>query len=180
MKTYTNDTLGFSISYPEAWQAVPAPWMRQQAARAKSTSAELAEMLEQARAPFLFIQDPAVAPGLAIPAVRCQAYSPAAMLAAGGIAGLMASVQASLAQAFPDYALLEHQREYVAAGTVGARLLASMSVRNPEGDAFHAASELLCLQGTRCLFVVGLSATSDEAARPAAEFAAMVRSIRLR
>jgi len=179
MKTYRNAALGFGIAYPDWWQAVPAPWMKQQYRRSESTSAELARMLEQAHAPFLYLQDPAVAPGLAIPTVKCQAYSPAAIAAAGGIPGLMGTIQTMLAQAFPDYRLLEYQPEYVVAGAVGARLLTAMSVKNPERESFHAASELLCMPAARCVFVVALSATSSEEHRPAEEFAEMVRSIRL-
>lgn len=179
MKIYNNAALGFSISYPQTWQAVPAPWMKQSSGRASSTSAELARILEQARAPFLFIQNPGVAPGFAIPSVKCQAYSHAAMASAGGISGLMSSTQQILEQAFPDYELLEYQPEYLVAGVVGAKLFAAMSVKNPEGESFHAASELLCLPTARCCFIVGLSATSDENYRPTREFTEIVRSIRL-
>ncbi len=179
MKTYTNAALGFSVSYPESWQAVPAAWMKQQNARSKSTSAELAKILEQARSPFLFIQNPAVAPGLAIPTVKCLAYSLAAIASVGGVPGLIADTQKNLREAFPDYQLIELQSEYLVAGVVGARLVTSMSVKNPEGESFHATSELLCLPTRRCLFIVGLSATSSEAHRPVQEFAEIVRSIRL-
>lgn len=180
MKTYRNDTLGFEIAYPDSWQAVPAPWMKQQTARGKSTSAELAEMLEHARAPFLFLHDPAAPTGQAVPTVRCQAYSPEAIAAAGGLTALIVSIQRNLEQAFPDYELLEHQPEYLVAGVAGARMLVSMSVTNPDGASFHAATELLYLPTPRVLFVLGLSASANEAERPVETFREMVRSIRLR
>jgi hypothetical protein len=179
MKIYKNTVLGFSIGYPESWQAVPAPWMKQNSGRASSTSAELAKILNQARAPFLFIQNSGVASGLAIPSVKCQAYSPAAIASAGDMSGLMSSVQQNLKEAFHDYELLEYQPEYLVAGVVGARLLTAMSVKNPEGESFHAASELLCMPTAQCCFLVGLSATSIEAYRPVSEFMEIIRSIRL-
>lgn len=180
MKTFRNDTLAFELSYPDTWQAVPAAWMKQQTARGASTSAELADMLKQAGAPFLFLQDPVAAPDQAVPTVRCQAYSPAAIAAAGGVAGLMVSIQKNLEKAFPDYELLEHQPEYLVAGVAGARMLASMSVKNPGGASFHAATELLYLPTPRVVFVLGLSASANAAERPEETFREMVRSIRLR
>lgn len=180
MKTYRNDTLTFEISYPDSWQAVPAAWMKQQTAQGESTSSALAEMLRQARAPFLFLQDASPPPGQAVPTVRCQVYGPETVAGTGGVAALMVSIQRSMEKAFPDYELLEHQPEYLVAGVAGARMLASMSVKNPDGASFLAASELLYLPTPRALFVLGLSGSANEDERPEETFREMVRSIRLR
>jgi hypothetical protein len=96
------------------------------------------------------------------------------------VAGLMVSIQKNLEQAFPDYELLEHQPEYLVAGVAGARMLAAMSVKNPGGASFHAATELLYLPTPRVVFVLGLAASADAAERPEETFREMVRSIRLR
>ena len=66
--------MGFSISYPDHWSVVPAPWVRQLMARAATTSEKLAEYLSKGGQPFLVAQDPGAPPDVAIPAVKCQAF----------------------------------------------------------------------------------------------------------
>lgn len=180
VQTFNSSQLGFSISYPDSWQVVPAPWMRQFIGRAKNTSAKMAEYLATGSPPFLIVHDPTVPPGLAVPALKCQAYSAAAIAAAGGIPAVFASMLGHMQQAFPDFELHEFSPECVVAGVVGGRLTASMSVLNPEGESFHGLSELLFLPTRAYVFSIGLTATSDKAYRPEEELAEIKRSIRLR
>jgi hypothetical protein len=180
MQIYKSTALGFSISYPESWQVVPAPWMKQFMGRAKGTSEKMAEYLAAGSPPFLIAHDPNVQPGLAIPALKCQAHHAAAIAGAGGVPSVLASIVGHMKQAFPDFELHEYALECVVAGVAGARLTAAMSVTNPEGESFHGLSEMLFLPTRQYVFAVGLTATSDMAYRPKAEFAEIIRSIRLR
>ncbi|MEZ5507217.1 MAG: hypothetical protein R3F38_15140 [Gammaproteobacteria bacterium] len=179
MKIYTNDTLGFSITYPDHWTIVPAAWIKQYMGRASATSEKLAYYLSNGSQPFLVAQDPSVPPGLAIPAVKCQAYDPAAIAAVGGIRGVLSLVVSQSTEAFPDFEVLECVPECVVAGVKGARMVASMTVLNPEGEAFHGMSEFYFLPTQAVVFMVAVTATSDMAYRPEQELMGIIRSIRL-
>lgn len=180
MQTYKSTALGFCISYPESWQLVPAPWMQQFMGRARGTSAKMADYLATGSPPFLIAHDPGTPSGLAIPALKCQAYGAAAIASAGGLAAVLARMIGQMEEAFPDFELREYVPECLMAGVVGARLTSAMSVVNPEGESFHGLSELLFLPARQYVFAVGLSATSDLSQRPEAQFADIKRSIRLR
>lgn len=180
MQIFKSSQLGFSISYPDSWQVVPAQWTKQFMGRAKNTSSKLAEYLSNGSPPFLVVQDPHVQPGLPIPALKCQAYSAAAVAAAGGIAGVFESMTGHLQQAFPDLEIHEYHPECVVSGVVGGRLTASMSVLNPEGESFHGLSEFLFLPTNVYVFAISLTATSEISYRPVEEFTAIKRSIRLK
>ena len=179
MQTYRNSSLGFSISYPSSWEAVPAPWMKQFMSRAKGTSEKLAEYIAQGSQPFLIAQNPNVPPGVAIPAVKCQAYNPASIAAAGGIDGVLSSMIRYSQQAYPDFEVNEFTPECVMAGVVGTKMTVSMTVLNPEGNSFHGKTEMHFLPTPSFVFLVALTATSDPSLRPTEELLQIVRSIRL-
>ena len=179
MRTFKNAALGFCISYPDSWQSVPDPWMRQFLGRAKSTSEKLNEYIAKGSPPFLVAHDPSVPAGLAIPAVKCKAYTLSSVEAGGGIHALLGSLGRHFQQAFPDFEVREYVPEFVMAGVVGAKLVTAMSVQNPEGDSFHGITEMLFLPTKRYVFSIGLTATSDPAFRPESEFSEIKRSIRL-
>lgn len=180
MQTFKSASLGFSISYPDTWQLVPAAWTRQFIGRAKNTSEKLAEYLAAGSPPFLAVQDPHVPAGLAIPALKCQAYSSAAIANAGGLGVVLGNVVDRMNEAFPDFELHEFSPECVLAGSIGGRLTASMSVINSEGESYKGHSELLFLPTSYYVFAVGLSATADLAYRPEEALSSIKRSIRLR
>jgi hypothetical protein len=105
MQHYNSSILGFSIFYPEHWTVVPGPWIKQFIGRASGTSEKWVEYLAAGSPPFLIAQDPTVAEGLAIPAVKCKAYSTTSIAAAGGIQLALAGATEQLKQAFPDLEL---------------------------------------------------------------------------
>jgi hypothetical protein len=63
----------------------------------------------------LIAQDPTVAEWLAIPAVKCKAYSAISIRVAGGIQLVLAGATEQLKQAYPDFELREYVSEYVPA-----------------------------------------------------------------
>lgn len=180
MQTYKNTALGFSISYPVSWQIVPDPWIKQFMGRAKSTSSKLADALAAGRPPFLVAHDPHALTGLAMPAVKCQAYNLASITDSGGVPAVMETIVGHLKQAFPDFELREYVSEYVVAGVVGAKLVSAMSVKNHEGESFHGLTELLLLPTNRFVFSVAFTATSDQIYRPEEVFTEIKRSMRLK
>lgn len=179
MQTFKSSQLGFTICYPDSWQVVPAQWTKQFIGRAKNTSSKLAEYLSAGSPPFLVVHDPHVQPGLAIPTLRCQAYSAAAIAAAGGISGVLQSMTGHLRQAFPDFEMHEYSPECLVSGVLGGRLTASMSALNAEHESFHATSEILLLPTKAFVLAISLSATSEMSYRPENEFIEIKRSIRL-
>lgn len=179
MQTYRNDVLGFSISYPEHWSVVPAAWIKQFMGRASATSARLAEYLSRGSEPFLVAQDPTAPPHVAIPAVKCQAYNPDVIAAAGGIQGVLSIISSQSKQVFPDFEVLEYMPECLVGGVKGARMVSSMTVLNPYGEAFHGKSEFYFLPTPAVVYMVAVTATSDPALRPERDLMNILRSIRL-
>lgn len=179
MRQYNNSALGFQISYPENWEVVPAPWVKQFNSRAKHTSEKLAEFLEKSRAPFLILHNPNVAAGLAVPAVKCQVFNLSAISQAGGLENLVGSAISALKQAFADAEIREYAPECIVAGVVGSRLVATMSVSNEEAVWFHGLTEMLFLPARRYLFLVSLTGTADGDHRPSEDFKRIIRSIRI-
>lgn len=179
MQTFRNTSLGFSVSYPDTWQAIPAAWVSQFAGRAKSTSSRLAEILEASGQPFLLAHDPYSNPDLAISAVTCKAYSRASVEAAGGLSKVMMGAADQMKVACPDFELREYIPEFVMAGTIGTKMVAAMSVLNEDGESFHGLSELLFLPKESYVFCVALSGTSDANRRPENVFNDIKASIRL-
>jgi hypothetical protein len=180
MKLFSNKKLGFSISYPAHWEHMPSPWVKQFMSRAKGTSEKLSELIEKYKAPFFLTHDPNLVPGLPINVVKCNVYNSNAFSASGGIANTLLSGQNIFKEAFPDYELLEFEPEFLFAGVVGVKMAMTMSVKNEEGDSFHALSEVFYLPASNYIFAVGFSGTSNLLLRPVSEFEKMQRSIRLK
>lgn len=181
MHYYTRPALGFRIAQPEGWEVLPTPWVHSYLGRAAPTSAALARLLLQAQThePFLLMHKPAEDPGLAMPTVQCKATSMAAMAAQGSMADLLRNITEKMAGAFPDFDVSFTSDEYLVAGSTGGRMVASMSVKNADGQSFHCLSESLFLPTKKFLFMIGMSATSDPQRRPEADFRDMIRSLRL-
>lgn len=179
MQTYKNDVLGFRITYPDHWTIVPAAWMKQFLGRAAATSEKLSECLAKGGQPFLVAHDPSAPPDVAVPTIKCQAYSPAALASLGGIPGALSLIAKQSQQAYPDFTVIDCVPECLVAGVKGARMVTSMTVLNPEGESFHGKSELYFLPTPGVVFMVAVSATSDPEARPEQDLTNIVRSIRL-
>lgn len=181
MNYYSCPAFGFRIAQPQGWEVLPAQWVHAYLGRAAPTSEALATLLQEAQThePFLLMHKPAEDPMLAMPTVQCKATPIAAMMAQGSMSDLLKSIEAKMLTAFPDFAVSLLSDEYLVAGSMGGRMIASMSVKNAEGQSFHCISESLFLPTKRFLFIIGMSATSDPQRRPEADFQEMVRSIRL-
>lgn len=181
MNHFTCPAFGFRIAQPDGWEVLPAQWVHAYLSRAAPTSEALADILQQAQAhePFLLMHKPAENPVLAMPTVQCKASRLPAMTAQGSMANLLESITEKMTAAFPDFDILDASDEYLVAGTCGGRMVASMSVKNAEGQSFHCISESLFLPAKRFLFMIGMSATSDAGSRPEADFREMVHSLRL-
>ena len=179
MQTYKNNVLGFRIAYPDHWSVVPAAWMKQFMGRAARTSERLSECLAKGGQPFLVAHDPSAPSDVAIPAVKCQAYNPETIAAVGGIPSILSLIATQSQQAFPDFTVLDFVPQCLVAGVKGARMVASMTVLNPEGEVFHGKSEFYFLPTSAVVFMVAVSATSDPEVRPEQDLTNIVRSIRL-
>lgn len=171
----------FRIARPKGWEVLPAPWVHAYLGRAAPTSEALANLLHEAQThePFLLMHKPAEDPGLAMPTVQCKATPIAAMNAQGSMMELLQSITEKMSVAFTDFRVEFISDEYLAAGSKGGRIVASMTVKNPEGQAFHCTSESLFLPSKKFLFMIGMSATSDLQRRPEADFQTMINSISL-
>ncbi len=179
MERYTNASLGFSLEIPQGWVLLPAPWAKHFLQRAAATSEELARVLEQASAPFLSIHLPQDNPAAAIPTIQCTAKPASILSMVGGVTGVLDLTIPQMQAAFPDLEIVERQDTCIVAGARGAHLKMNMSVKNDAHDSFHCTSDLYVLHNARAVFLLGLSASRDPALRPAAEFQAILRSIRL-
>lgn len=181
MNYFTCPALGFRIARPEGWEALPARWVHAYLGRAAPTSAALADLLQQAQShePFLLMHKPAEDPRLAMPTVQCKATPIAAARAQGSMADLLRTITETMSRAFPDFDVAAVSDEYLVAGTTGGRMVASMSVKNADGQSFHCTTESFFLPTRQFLFMIGMSATSAPARRPEADFRDMIRSIRL-
>lgn len=179
MQTFSNAALGFNISYPDHWNAVPAAWIKQFVGRAKGTSEKLAEFLASGTPPFFVATDPHVRSGLAVPGIKCIAHPLTVIEAFGGVPKYLSYSSRLMKQAFPDYEERGLDDELVMAGVIGGRLVAAMSVKNPEGASFHGLTELFVLPASDYVFTIALTATSDPAYRPDEQLADIRKSIRL-
>jgi hypothetical protein len=177
MERYTNNDLGISVLIPDGWEALPATWAKTARLKSAPTSAELAEMLSKAQAPFLYLQQPHSDPLLAIPCAQFLAKPANTLSDIGGMGKLIDVTCDQLSKAFPDYSCLSRHDQMIVSGLKCGYLKSSMSVINDQCVTFHCASELFLIESSRALFVVGMSASIEEEHYPTEIFRNILRNL---
>lgn len=97
----------------------------------------------------------------------------------GGPDGVIDTVVGQMENAYPDFHLIQRLSPYLVAGASGAYMKAGMSVLNEHGVKFSCISEVILLLASGYCLIVGFSGPSDPDKRPAADFDAIIRSIRM-
>ena len=181
MNKFAEPSLGFECEIPEGWVVLPGAWARTAKLTAAPTSEKAGELLHASTdEPFLSLSLPQTDPMISIPMIQCTAKQLGVVQHMGGPAGVVDVVLGHLAGAYPDFQLLEREDPYLAAGSVGVYVKAAMSVLNEHGTRFPCISELMVLMAPRYCLVIGFSGPADLDKRPATDFDALVRSIRMR
>ena len=180
MNKFSEPLLGFECLIPEGWVVLPSAWARTAKLNAAPTSEKAAELLKaNTDDPFLSLTLPQSDPAISIPMIQCTAKELAVVQHMGGPGGVIDVVLGHLAGAYPDFRLLQREEPYLATGGVGVYVKAAMSVLNEHGTRFFCISDLMVLMAPRYCLVIGFSGPADEDTRPAADFDALVRSIRM-
>lgn len=180
MNKFSDALLGFECDIPDGWAVLPGAWARKAKLTAASTSKEVAELLKAStNIPFLSLQQTQNDPDEAVPMIQCTAKSLPAVHHMGGPDGVIDAVLAQMENAYPDFHLIQRLSPYLVAGAAGAYMKAGMSALNEHGVKFSCVSEVILLLAPRYCLIVGFSGPSDPDKRPAADFDAIIRSIRM-
>jgi hypothetical protein len=179
MKKFSNKSLGISISYPESWQEISGPWIKNFLGKAKLTSEKLQVHLQECQGFVLVVHDCNVKVGLPFPTLKCRIYDIFSVKAGGGLHAVLEQLNKIGKQSHQDFELLEYTKEYLVAGVIGARVMSRMTILNEHGEEFPTMTESLYLPTSRYLICVSLSATSIMDFRPVDVFENIVKSIRL-
>jgi hypothetical protein len=180
MNKFSDALLGFECDIPDGWAVLPSVWARKAKLGAATTSEKVEELLKaNSNAPFLSLQQTENDPHECIPMIQCTAKSLPVVHHMGGPDGVIDVVLAQMEGAYPDFHLIQRLSPYLIAGAAGAYMKAGMSVLNEHGVKFSAVSEVILLLAPRYCLIVGFSGPSDPDKRPAADFDAIIRSIRM-
>lgn len=177
---FSDAMLGFECDIPDGWTVLPSAWARKAKLGAASTSEKVEELLKaNTNTPFLSLQQTQNDPDECISMLQCTAKSLPVVHHMGGPDGVIDVVIAQMEGAYPDFHLIQRLSPYLIAGATGAYMKAGMSVLNKHGVRFSAVSEVILLLAPGYCLIVGFSGPSDPDIRPAADFDAMIRSIRI-
>jgi len=177
---FSDKLLGFECGIPNGWAVLPGAWARKAKLTAVSTSEKVGELLKAStNTPFLSLQATQNDPRESIPMIQYTAKSLPVVNYMGGPDGVIDTVIAQMESAYPDFHLIQRLSPYLVAGAAGAYMKAGMSVLNEHGVKFSCVSEVILLLASRYCLIVGFSGPSDPDKRPAADFDAIMRSIRM-
>ena len=180
MNKFSDKLLGFECDIPNGWDVLPGAWARKAKLTAASTSGKVEELLKaNTNTPFLSLQATQNDPCESIPMIQYTAKSLQVVHYMGGPDGVIDTVIAQMESAYPDFHLVQRLSPYLVAGAAGAYMKAGMSVLNEHGVKFSCVSEVILLLASRYCLIVGFSGPSDPDKRPAADFDAIIRSIRI-
>lgn len=177
MEKYTNSEFGIKVAVPESWEVLPTAWTKNMRMKSAPTSGELAELLAKAQTPFLYLQHPQSDPYLPTPTVQFVAKPKNTLTTIGGMSPLLDATYNQLQIAFPDFECLARHNQMIVAGLKCGYMKSSMSVRNEHSVNFDCLSELYVFESVRALFIVGMSASIQEAHYPVDAFKSILRSI---
>jgi hypothetical protein len=177
---FSDYLLGFECDIPDGWAVLPGAWARKAKLSAVSTSEKVEELLRAGtNTPFLNLQATQNDPCESIPMIQCTAKSLTVVHHMGGPDGVIDTVVGQMENAYPDFHLIQRLSPYLVAGASGAYMKAGMSVLNEHGVKFSCISEVILLLASGYCLIVGFSGPSDPDKRPAADFDAIIRSIRM-
>lgn len=180
MNKFSDALLGFECDIPDGWVVLPGAWARKAKLTAAPTSEKVEELLKaNTNIPFLSLQQTPNDPYESVPMIQCTAQSLQVVHQMGGPDGVIDVVLAKMGAAYPDFHLIQRLSPYLIAGVTGAYMKAGMSVFNEHGVRFSAVSEMLLLLASGYCLIIGFSGPSDPDKRPADDFDAVVRSIRM-
>ncbi|HEY0665929.1 MAG TPA: hypothetical protein VGD24_07685 [Gallionella sp.] len=177
---FSDRLLGFECDIPDGWAVMPGVWARKAKLAAAGTSEELEEVLKAStNIPFLSLHRMQNDPDESIPMLQFTAKPLPILYQLGGPDGVIDDVLGHLKNAFPDFRLLQRLSPYLIAGAAGTYIKASMSAVNEHGDRFSCVSEVILLMAPRYCLIAGFSGPADTEKRPAGDFDAIMRSIRM-
>lgn len=180
MNKFSDALLGFECDIPEGWAVLPGAWARKAKLTASSTSERVEELLKaNTNTPFLSLQPMQNDPCESVPMIQFTAQSLPVVHHMGGPDGVIDTVLAQMENAYPDFHLIQRLSPYLLAGAAGAYMKAGMSVLNAQGAKFSCVSEVILLLASRYCLIMGFTGPSDADKRPAADFDAIIRSIRM-
>ena len=180
MNKFSDAMLGFECEIPEGWAVLPGAWAKKAKLTAASTSAKVEELLKaNSNIPFLSLQQTQSDPCESLPMIQCTAQPLSVVQHMGGPDGVIDSAILQMESAYPDFHVMQRLSPYLIAGAAGAYMKAGMSVLNEHGVKFSCVSEVIVLLASGYCLIMGFSGPSDPDKRPAADFEAMVRSIRM-
>jgi hypothetical protein len=180
LNRFSDALLGFECNIPDGWTVLPGAWARKAKLSAAPTSEKVEELLKAStNPPFLSLQQTQNDPYESIPMIQFTAKSLSVVQQMGGPDGVIDVVLSQMESAYPDFQLLQRLSPYLIAGAAGAYMKAAMSVLNEHGVRFSCVSEVILLMAPRYCLIVGFSGPSAPDKRPAADFDAIVRSIRM-
>lgn len=178
-ETYTNPTLGFSISKPASWHYATAEQHRENLARADFTDPKFKELVTRySRTPFLAITRHKEPHPDLNPSVRVNVRE------LGGLKGqspeaLTQILASSLAKVLKDFTVAEGPKAIQLSGHPAAYLRANYMLE-AAGQAFPTTSELWIVPRGDMFFMIGAGTRQDEKSGTRKEVKAIIDTIKIR
>ena len=160
--TYTNPTLGFSLTKPAEWHFMSAEQNAENLARTKLKDEEFQKMVQKyATAPLVAITKFEEPYDDLNPSVKVN-IRPLGNFSADKPTAILEFMAKQLEAVFEDYKVIAPPKETKVAGLKAAYLKVHFSMKIPDGRVFPTCSELWVVPRGKHFFMIGAGTRQDE------------------
>jgi len=174
--TFTAPELGFEITKPKNWEFVPTQWAKNTRKHAKLTPAQ-SDILAKSAVPFVYLQYVHDSPDYAFPTIQvtCRLLTATPPL----LAQLLALQTQTIARTYPDATITDATDAFVLSGHPATHFKSVFSIKNHAGTEFSILSRSYLVIVGQLAFTLGLSGPSKGPHTRAADFEAILKSVKI-
>lgn len=173
--TYHNPSIRFSITKPADWTFMPSEWALNLKEQSFEHTPEFEEMVKTANLPFVHFYRYHAEAQYPCPTVQCGCRLN------GGVtlAETLEQVTEELGHFLPTSRFIAATPDYILSGHRSAYCEFTFSVKTCDGVTLECLGRSMIVIRPDLVFTVGLTGSMDEKYRCEAEFAEIVRTIRI-